>query len=208
MTQTTTGIQRIANDYGTAALIVGVLLVFGLLPFGADFMGYSTNIYTELISVAVTILILDRRAQRREEVRRADEKAREAERQREERIARIIREMRSPFGDVAADAVKEALHLFKDGTFEGNNSLWQVNLSGHYFEEVQLAAANLYGADLSKAFLLCTSLKGAILTRANLTDATLILTDLSNANLTQANLTGATLEEVNIIGAIVYETIT
>ncbi|MEM6529008.1 MAG: pentapeptide repeat-containing protein [Chloroflexota bacterium] len=205
MTQTTTGIQRIADDYGTAALVVGVLLVFGLLPFGADFMGYSTNIYTELISVALTILVLDRRAQQRE-----------MKRQREERIARIIRGMRSTDDNEGLRAAEQAeeIGILTDGTLSEVNleranlsraSLWGANLSRADLREVNLSGAYLWGANLSRADLQGADLSGVDLWEANLSEADLQGVDLSRADLRGANLNRAYLTVANLSRADLRE---
>ncbi len=44
-------------DYSFEILVLAALIGLGLLLF-ADRMGYTTNVYTELLSVAVTILVL------------------------------------------------------------------------------------------------------------------------------------------------------
>ncbi|MEO1438773.1 MAG: hypothetical protein AAFV33_00125 [Chloroflexota bacterium] len=68
-----TAFGRFLYEYSMELFIVILLVGLGLLMF-ADRAGYTTNVYTEVLSVAITILILDRRAQRREDERRADEK--------------------------------------------------------------------------------------------------------------------------------------
>jgi hypothetical protein len=69
--------------------------------------------------------------------------------------------------------------------------LYGANLTGAY-----LSGAYLYGANLTRAYL-----SGAYLTGANLTGAYLTRADLSGANLTGAYLSGAYLTGANLTGA-------
>jgi hypothetical protein len=79
-------------------------------------------------------------------------------------------------------------------------------------QRVDLSAANLAGADLSRAdltsaFLLNANLSGATLVGADLTKAVLMSADLSDAILTQVNLTHADLTHANLTGATLWFTV-
>ena len=65
--------------------------------------------------------------------------------------------------------------------------------------------ADLFGADLSSAYLSPIDLSGAKLIKANLSDADLIGTNLSKANLSSADLSGAKLSGANLSEADLRE---
>ena len=82
-----------------------------------------------------------------------------------------------------------------------------ANLLGAFLSNSDLNRANLTGADLvvadlAKAFLLRANLTGADLTSANLSHAHLNAADLVNANLSEADLTGTDLSYANLTGAV------
>jgi uncharacterized protein YjbI with pentapeptide repeats len=157
--------------------VVGLLVVLGLLIFAADKMGYSTNVYTELIGVSLTILVLDRRAKQRSIA---------------ERKETLIFQMGSPIRDTAVDAVRVLRRKgwLEDGSLKGT-ILWHTNLQ----------EADLRDANLQKGNLFLANLEGANLGRANLQRAYLGVADLQRAKLTYANLEEATLFKANLQGA-------
>ncbi|NDJ63125.1 MAG: pentapeptide repeat-containing protein, partial [Chloroflexi bacterium] len=136
------------NRFFYGALLGGIvvaILIFGggaLFGVGRPYEpeGYATNLYTEFISIAVTLFILDTLNRRRDDQRR--------ERELRERL---VREARSTANDVAKHAVHE---LREHGWLEGEDGL--------------LRGADLIGANLGGANLRWANLDGADLWRANL----------------------------------------
>ncbi|MEL6272987.1 MAG: pentapeptide repeat-containing protein, partial [Chloroflexota bacterium] len=153
-----------------------------------DELGFWVNVITEVfgitISVFITILILDRRAE-----------ARAQRLQREQDIKRIIREMRSTDDNEGRRAVEEAREtgILIDGT-----------LSGAELQKANLKHAGMNGANLSKARLKEVNLSGAFLSKADLSGAELLETDLSNADLYRANLNDSSVWGANLSGADMY----
>jgi hypothetical protein len=181
-------IQRESRWHYQVGLVLG-LAVLGLLIF--DRAGYLTNAYTEALSVAATIVVLDRLAQQR------------AERQRKEEL---IFQMGSEDKTVALGAVRLLRYKkwLKDGSLQRIN-LEGANLGDSNLEDVNLQGANLENANLECSILEGARLQGANLQNANLQDANLLEADLEGAILYQARLQGATLLEANLEGANLYE---
>ncbi|MDX1993976.1 MAG: pentapeptide repeat-containing protein [bacterium] len=192
---------------GAVLILIGIGI--GAVLFSSD-GGYTTNLYTEGISVALTIFVLNIMAERRENRRRI-----------EELKAQLVREAGSRVNDVALNAVEE---IAAGGWLEGENSILQhVRLRHANLENIRLVdtIANLTGVNLYRANLKNAHLAQAIITRAdlesanlqsarlwssdlsgaNLTNADLRLANLSGANLKGAKLTGAKLAHANIAGA-------
>jgi hypothetical protein len=74
----------------------------------------------------------------------------------------------------------------------GAYNLSNLNLSGGYFVNLNLAGANIKSANMSGATFSGANLTGANLTSANFSNTNLSGANLTNANLTQTNLKGAT----------------
>lgn len=179
---------------GLRLVLLGMVL--GGLLFGwADILGYLTNVWTEGLSIAVTVVILDRLADRR------------TRRQREQDLkVRLVREARSNVNDVARQAINE---LWEHGWLSGHDGLlrgtdfYRANLQGAILglanlQGTQLVEANLQGADLVYA-----NLQGARLGEANLQGANLRGANLQGANLVYANLQGADLLRANLEHALI-----
>ncbi|MEM6529267.1 MAG: pentapeptide repeat-containing protein, partial [Chloroflexota bacterium] len=109
--------------------LFAVLGAVGLLVFAADRFGYQMNVYTELISVALTILVLDRRAAARAEAERKEE---------------LIFQMGSPEHTTAHAAARilKVKGWLEDGTLQ----------------RADLSRANLKGVDLNTSDLRRASL--------------------------------------------------
>lgn len=163
-------------------VIVGIIIGAGLFGTGGalfagqdDTRAYSTNLYTEFISITITVLVLNTLAERREQNRRtADLKA------------RLLREARSTVNDVAVQAINE---IRENG--------WLTSADG-LLKGANLVEANLRFVDLSKANLEFTKLIRTRLQRANLMDANLIGAQLEGAKLQGANLASAKLLKANL----------
>ena len=165
---------------GLSLILLGIWI--GSLIFGA---GYGTNVYTEALSVAATIVVIDQLNRRRA---------------REERKAELFRQAKSRSNDFAVDALRqiqdngwwEDLLKHYPGVNENyRTDLFQVQWAGG----VPLARVDLQEADLSQA-----NLQGAKLREANLQNANLIYANLQGASLRQANLQQANLWCANLQG--------
>lgn len=193
-------------QYLGAGVTVFILVLIGATLFAdieprineiiTGISGYLTNVYTEILSVIVTILILDRRAQQREEHRRISE-----------RNQRLVREIGSKNKATVLNAIREArdLDLLRGvgGILQGA-SLQNTNLSETSLSEANLSTTNLHGADLSDANLSFANLTNASLRSANLTHTMLWEANLSSARLVEADLSGARLPQTNLSDAILH----
>lgn len=154
--------------------------------------GFLTNVGTELLSVAITVLILNELYQRV-----SDENLKK----------QLIREMSSSENGIALRAVQElSAHgwLF-DGSLEGS-LLGNANLEGANLLHANLEGAKLWSSNLKNARLRGANLKGANLSGADLSRARLIETDLEQANLEQARLEYAIMWDANMRGAVLRKT--
>jgi hypothetical protein len=143
---------------------------------GGFLQDYYANISAELVSIAVTVLIVDVLYEQRNTAREKRD---------------LVSQMGSPDNRFALEAVRKlGMHSWlTDGTLRG------AQLSG-----ADLREAQLLGADLTKAFLSQATLAGANLSESNLGDVV-----LSEANLAGADLVGASLNRADLSGADVSE---
>lgn len=165
-------------------LIIGIFIGMNFFRPGD---GFGVNIFTELLSIAVTVGIIDVINQVRDQRRR-----------RRGRKERLIQQMGSyVHNTIALNAVQEIIDegWHKDGS-----------LKSQKFMNALLNGAPLAGADLNNAYLFGANLSNANLVFANFHKANLQQVDLTNALLGQANLSEARLESclldnTNLIGA-------
>lgn len=156
----------------------------------------------ELIAVAIVILIVDRLAERRDELRLRQQ---------------LVREMGSSDHGLTARALLELDRRgwLAEGALVGAR-LAGAALEGAVLERVDLqgadlAGANLEGTNLSRARLSACNFTGAAMARvilemadltgARLPDAKLDRADMAKALLSGADLTGANLVEADLAGA-------
>lgn len=202
-------IQRIHQQYrfeyqiiGGAALVligiaIGAVLFTGIRPLINDESGYTANLYTDLLSIGVTVFILDLLARRREEAS-----------QLQELQARLLREARSISNEIAKNAIHE---LRERGWLTSEESLLigadlsSANLAGADLMNANLRGAHLRLTNLQNADLHDANLQGTFLSNANLQKADLIHTNLRGAQLRLANLQGANLELANLAGAKLHD---
>lgn len=153
-------------------IIVGVVLVgIGILLghyLFSDTDGYSLNLFTEFISICVTIFVLNTLAEARE-------KRRELTRLKTYLIARLGSEV----NDVARSAAEE-LRL--------QGWLSDGSLRGAYLGRANLQNAPLWGADLRHANFEGADLRNAILSMADLRHADFSDAKLQGVNFSYANL--------------------
>ncbi len=172
---------------GAALVALGILL--GAALFGAD-PGYSVNIYTEILSIGVTVFILNALAERREDSRRENDLK-----------AQLIRDAGSQSNEAALRAVNEIAKrkwlIEEDGLLRGAD-LSQANLAGAHLHTSNLQNANLFQGKLQNAYLFDANMQYAMLWQANLQHADLTHTDLEGADLGHAKLQYAKLLCANL----------
>lgn len=166
---------------GVIVLVIAATYLGRLLFPGDD--GYWSNAYMTVIGVIITIGVLDRLAERREERREM-----EALKQ------QLLRDVRSTSNEVAKNAVHQ---MREQGWLEGEDGL----LRGVRLMRANLQGANLFKANLEGADLSFADLEGANLAIINLHRATSLHVDLQRANLGGANLQRADLRYANFAGA-------
>ena len=153
MEQRETERQEIIRQYpdfyriATALLLIGFLALLGSVLF-SDKIGYGMNLWTDVLVMVFTYLILDWYIKQREE-----------RRSREIRIEDLIDDLSSGVNDVSVYAAKK-LRKYKS-LFDGS------------LENLDLRRAKLAGADLRSAKLAHANLADAILIDAELTMADL-----------------------------------
>ena len=182
-------------------LVASIALAIFLLGWlgGED---YVTNIYTELIGVAIsigfTVVFVDRYYANREEKRQTEELKR-----------RLFREAGGRSNERAIAAIDE---LQDKGWLEGDESLLkEVYLNKAELQKADLSYCNLvrtvfYMADLQDANLAGSILYEASFNEANLRRAQLLGADLRNARLSGAGLHDAELYQTNLTGAVMIGT--
>lgn len=180
---------------GGGVLLVCIGIWIGSLMFQD---GYATNVYTELMSVVVTILVLDRLN---------DWRARN--REREALQKRLLREASSSGQAVAVTALdwlreEGWLNLIQGDKLDHPN--WEcayvggLNLSEANFEGANLKGIISYTKDGDKDINHPIQLENANLKKANLQEV-----NLKYANLQKANLEYADLEKANFWSANLQE---
>ena len=190
---TVTEIAFVVIGLGIGWLLIGQALQ-GRLTLANIWTDLSTNAGTEAIGIAITVLVIDRLYERRDQ---------EREKQ------RIIRQMASPSNDFALEAVRLAGEngWLTDGSLHRADlikadlrgaDLIHADLRGANLIKADLRGANLSGATLSGATLSQAYLNGAKLVRANLSGATLIQADLSYTKLVRAKLVRADLSRADL----------
>lgn len=201
-------LQRLERfiDWWTAGKVALLLLGIGLISGVAGYISqhpdgfvlrefladYYANVSSEMVSIAITVLIIDTLDRRRDEKeRRAREHARE-QMKRQRYQSELIRQMGSKINRDARRAI-EALRA--EGWLE-NGSLDMVKLPNAQLEEADLRWARLKRAQLYRA-----TLKGANLFGADLEGIHLAGADLTGAQMGRCNLYRAYLEGVNFTGA-------
>jgi len=197
---------------GLAATLGGHLDQYGRFNLRQLFDDFYANVGTELLSIALTVLIIDALAERREEERRSERDREKQRAKQEQEKERLLRQLGSSINTQTQRAAEElrALGWLEDGT------LMEVRLNGANLEgadlrhadlrvarlfRVNLKNAGLYRADLEKAQMRAANLQGARLGSANLRWA-----NLAGANLEGAYLSGARLQGANLLKANLKDT--
>ncbi len=208
---------------GITLVVIGIWI--GAQLFGND-AGFTINLYTELLSIGVTVLVLNWFAERRAIRLRKQELflqlgsqsndfALEAKRQLEmegwleEALAHKKFLLAGWQGILLwkTDLTNAQLPLANlTGAILEHSNLTNANLSGAKLVgaklwEVTLRNAELHDADLSGAELWGADLRKSTLAQANFTSAELWNADLTEANLKSAILTNANLATANLTKA-------
>lgn len=196
---------------GLLLVLIGVWIGTNLFAPAED-TGYFTNVYTEVLSIFVTVFILDRLAQRREDRNREIDLKEQ-----------LVRDASSLVNDVALNAVhqirKRGWLVGDKGILRGENlanadlhgarlqranlqtaKLDFANLRRVNFNDANLVHADMVRSDIGEATLRETDFQGANLSYANIVGATLVGANLNNATCLQSNLQGAHLWEANLEG--------
>jgi DNA-binding XRE family transcriptional regulator len=142
---------------------------------------FYANASTELVSIAITVLIIDALVQRRET-------------EREKRD--LILQMGSPDNAFAREAVRKlrVRGWLEDGSLQGAD-----------LRKADLRGANLLAADMMRALLYDAKLSRAVLMDANLHQAGLFHADMRTTDLRGANLAEADLSYTDLRGADLFE---
>jgi len=183
---------------GFLLLIMGVAIGF-LFSYPPEWPlynfvnGFYTNVSTELVSIAITVLVIDYLYQRRED---------------EQLKYRLVWEMGSKDQGFALRAVKElrARKWLFDGTLK-NQDLSYANLEGADlkeadFENATLIHANLKGAHLEEGNLKNANLAEAVLHDAHLEESVFQNSRMEKVRLQKAHLYRADLKNVDLLGAL------
>ena len=220
---------RIVKDVDGLTAVALLLLVVGItVSFSGHLQSHGTininelvdsfyaNIGTELISIAITVLVIDKLAIQRQENQnelhlKAGLIARAGSRIRETSVAAIDELARHGwlYDGTLAEANLQGANLkgtVLHATYQGGANfkdahLQKADLSDMRLYEVNLEQADLQRTKLSRAQLVNANLKGANLDYANLEGAYLFLTDLEGAHLYHTNLKDAKLWNANLLGA-------
>ncbi|GAB4530553.1 MAG: hypothetical protein OHK0046_51180 [Anaerolineae bacterium] len=193
--------------YVLFGLIMGLALLGHEYFLHGQLLSFFTNIWTEWISIILTVSILNRMAERREDKRRLDDLRRQLVRDvggRDNLTAlNALREMRERDWLNGTEGVLKAANL-EDAELQG------ADLRGAILRRANLNTANLNKADLReadlrRAVLRDATLRGANLSSANFGGAQLQSADLSTANLRETSLRGAFLWRANLAEALLMK---
>ncbi len=186
---------------GVGIILTGFVILYLLDPHEGDEFSLRqllSDLYAnggaELLSIAVTVLIIERLNRRRAEQERKEE---------------LILQMGSPDNAFAVEAVRilRQKGWLEDGSLTGENLsnarleyavLWQASLVSMNLWNANLLGANLWRANLQASILWQATLAAANLWEANLQKAQLQGANLQGSYLREANLRGANLLEANL----------
>jgi hypothetical protein len=202
------------NNASLAVVFVGILILslgvfFGgighLVDYGKwDFAQYAKDLYsnasTEFISIGITVIVIDRFMQLRDDKQREDEKSRDLERQEQELKRQLVFSAGSIIRSVAVDAVHQ---MQKRKWLNGENGI----LKGKDLAKAKLKGADLIGANLEHTSFLMTDLRNADMAYAKLYNADLSFSKLQKTRFDFANLENTDLDNSNLQEALLRDTI-
>jgi hypothetical protein len=195
-------LRRLAIIFGAAALlgtVTGYLVEKGVWtfvePIQTLIQAFYANFSTELLSIVVTIVVIDTIIERRAVAQQK---------------ADLILQMSSPDNAFAVEAARilkaRGWGFEGDATLHGAQLRW-ASLQGVNIEGVSLQQANLWEVNLDRAFLVRANLQGADLRVVNLQGALMMGVNLRGALLDEANLQGARLDDITVYGPQGPETV-
>lgn len=179
---------------GAIFIVIGIII--GSYIFEDD-EGYLINLFTDLLSICATVLMLNLLARRREE--RTHQQILKQ---------RLIFDVSSSSNDIAKRAIEEMRY---QGWLSGENSLLKgARLSGANLEGADLRNANLEGAELSATNLKSSNLqnvnfRSCDLYGTNFENSNLAFSDFQEAQLISAHLNSCLLYDANLKSAYVYD---
>jgi hypothetical protein len=197
------------------SLLVAIGILIGAIAFSSDLdrSAYFINLYTSLLSILVTVFVIDFLNRRREDQRE---------------LRQLQQQLIHDAGSTSNEIAKNAVHqLNMRGWLEGDNGLlrgaylynanlegadlFKANLEGADLHSanlekgnlisVNLQGANLQGANLHKAYVSYANMQGSCLVFANLQEVDFTETNLKEADLRYAKLQGAHFRKTNLEGA-------
>jgi uncharacterized protein YjbI with pentapeptide repeats len=192
---------------GLSVGLFGHLIEYQFFNFRQFTKDYYANISTELISIAITVLVIDKLALRQKNFDEYKQLKDD-----------LIHQVRSQINADAIKAIEKlAIHdwLF-DGSMEGvdlNHANWQgvKQLENAYLKNTKLRGANfrkarLYRINLVNADLRWAKLQDALIFKSNLKEAKLIGADLSGAYVFKADFRNALCIDLKLRNANIWET--
>lgn len=189
-------IREIHQDYSTFYRIFGgiglvlVGVVIGAVMFSGD--GYFTNLYTEGMSVLLTIVVLNYLAERRDNIRR--------EMEIKEQLLRDVASTVNATARSAVDQMRKRDWHIGEGALMRNVDLHEANLENTDLREFDLSGTDFRRANLSNARLRYTNLKGCDFRRAWMHRVNLIESDLRDTQMRLAKLDEARLGSADLSG--------
>jgi hypothetical protein len=182
-------------------LVIAVFVIYGGFnttyktdqdrTFGQFVADFYANGGAELLSIAITVLIIEGLNRRRSI---------------NERKRMLTLQMSSPYQGIAGEAARilAVEGWLRDGALRDAH-LIGANLAETLLESADLAGALLGSANLAKAHLMEANLAGAYLMDANLAETYLYQANLAEAYFVNTNLTRADLVSANLAGAHLYQ---
>ena len=173
---------------GAVLLVLGVTIATlgyfhqnDIFNFSILVSDFYANVAAELVSIAITVLLIDALYERREIQRRKDE---------------LVLQLGSPISGVGVEAIRLLrMYRWHEDPVLRNANLQGADLSNAYLRDFNLSGCRLHNCKLFQADLSRAVLHRAKLYRANMNQSHLWRTDLTEANLSGANLEGAKLHE-------------
>jgi len=191
-------LNQIGQKYVFPTTIASVVLLIviwaGAKRFASD--DYWMNLLTEGIGIAITVLIIDRLNEYREEQRLKRRLIREAGGDANELAKAAIDWMRAEGWARGENSLLKGAHLFAANLCGAN--LGNLNLSSVNLELARLTECNLQLANLNNAKMVSASLENAQLGNADLRNATLAFANLERANVQGANLQKTNMQYANL----------
>lgn len=177
--------------------IVGYFNQHTILSIRTILSDFYANVSSELLSIVITVVVLDRLQQRRQNA---------------QDLQRLKALMASDENMITKIAVAElrARGWLEDGSLQGANleranlqgaRLRYMNLQAAYLDGANLQEADLSHTNLQKAFMMSANLQATNLKRSNLQAMVLDHAQLQGADLVFANLQAAGLIEAKLQGA-------